>query len=1027
MSEQGTLILNALQVQTIIPYTNEDVNVTGNLIVSGFVSSQNSSISTDNSFPAFPELSAWTTRSTSGIDFYFSSVAFSPKLKLFVAVARSFPAVATQIIRSSDGITWTNSSVTGANADYVNKVIWAEGLDLFLAVTSGPTASNRAIRSADGITWTASNIGSSIVWNSFAWSGASNPKVGWAIASNNVTTVSSTANGTTWSAVSATGNPIGYLNDITWSPELELFCAVGGGGVITTVNLAGTWTQRMLGTTALVSTGASCSGTTATITFGSAPNLVTGQTVWVQGFSVPQYNGVFTCTVSGSTITYTVPVASLTTLSASTDLGVVFGSKLMSPFTQNVLVSTHNWVSIAWSPDLGIFATVSATGLDTTHQVSTSYNGIDWTLRSTPEDNEWSSICWNSNLRSFIAVAESGTNRIMTSSDGVTWTVSAAISANQWKSVIWGDSISTPRIVAVSQNGTANRVMTNALGNTLEVTTNASAANAIANGTGAVASGENSIAISTGDGLVPSFHWNEIPKPVGDSAGLWIRIIWVPELSLFVTCANSASHVANRIATSPDGLTWTLQTTPASNLWIDIAWSPTLNLLIAVAQSGSPSLMRSSDGITWINTGFSGTGTALVYQSVTWSPELGIFVAVGNSACGTSRDGLVWTSRTIAAINWGGIVWSPELRIFAASAFSGSANQITTSPDGITWTSQTTPLPASEWYTITWSSELRLFVATSFNRTTNAVMTSSNGRDWVEQQTPGPAGYGDPLWIPELSMFIIMQRGSVSLIGSYITSKDGIHWIRQYYITNTLLSALAWSPTLKRLVVAHSTNNGFGYMDAIVTHAKSVGENSLAIGIGAQATEFGATAIGANMIADKPNGLFMRHRTVNNTNNTNNITQAVFIQGTNELVEYKTPAFHAYRSDSQNVISIVSPTAIIFNLVYTNNGGHYSTTTGKFTAPWPGLYKFYLQLLHRQQGGAGTAEITLWKNGVTINSRMALNRVVIASEHDSFTIDVVLYLVAGDTIQPAVHLLAINTDILVGQELSCFNGYFIGS
>jgi hypothetical protein len=1021
---QEILKLNSLQVQTIIPYVNENVNVTGNLIVSGFVSSQYNNVSMDNSFPAFPELATWITQSTSGIDFYFSSVTFSPKLKLFVAVARSFPAVATQIIRSSDGITWTNSSVTGANADYVNKVIWAEGLDLFLAVTSGPTASNRAIRSADGITWTPTNIGGSIVWNSLAWSGASNPRVGWAIASNNVTTVSGTANGTSWSAVSATGNPIGYLNDITWSPELELFCAVGGGGVITTVNLASTWTQRMSGATSLVATGASCSGTTATITFGSAPNLVTDQTVWVQGFSVPQYNGVFTCTVSGSTITYTVPVGSLTTLSAGGDLGVVFGSKLMSPFTQNVLVSTHNWVSIAWSPDLGLFATVSATGLDTTHQISTSYNGIDWTLRSTPEDNEWSSICWNSNLRSFIAVAESGTNRIMMSSDGVTWTVSAAISANQWSSVIWGDSLSTPILVAVSQNGTANRIMTNTLGNTLDVTTSASAANAIANGKGAVASGENSIAISTGDGLVPSFHWNESPKPIGDVDGVWFNIIWVPELSLFVTQANSATHVGNRIATSPDGITWTLRSTPASNTWIETAWSPTLNLLITVAQSGTPSLMRSSDGITWTNTGFSGTGTALVYQAITWSPELGIFVAVGNSACGTSRDGLVWTSRTIAAINWGGIVWSPELRIFAASAFSGSANQITTSPDGITWTSQTTPLPVAEWYRITWSPELRLFVVTGLNRTTNAVMTSSNGRDWIEQTTPGLTGLVQPLWIPELSIFIIMQRSpGYAIIGSYIISKDGINWIRHYYTTNTVLSGCAWSPTLKRMVMAHSANNGFGYMDAIVTHAKSVGENSLSIGIGAQATEFGATAIGANVIADKPNGLFMRHRTIDNTIYNVIMTRAGFIQGTNELVEFKTPAFHAYRSDSQ---TITTTGLLIFNVAFTNNG-HYSTTTGKFTAPRTGLYKFYLQILHEHTGATAAAEITLYKNGVNLSGRgMAFNHVIAGGEVDSFTVDAILQLVPGDTIQPGVHTLT-GGNLYPGYGVSCFNGYFIGS
>jgi hypothetical protein len=452
-------------------------------------------------------------------------------------------------------------------------------------------------------------------------------------------------------------------------------------------------------------------------------------------------------------------------------------------------------------------------------------------------------------------------------------------------------------------------------------------------------------------------------------------------------------------------------------------------------------------------------------------------------------------------------VWSPELRIFAASAFSGSANQITTSPDGITWTSQTTPLPVSDWYRITWSPELRLFLTASRTRTENSVMTSSNGRDWVEQQTPvsphiafitnvvgsgsvvtytalnsfvtgsivtithtyisivdpglpnpynlsnvtitssSPTqftisnaatgtylsggvvnlsvGLTTPLWIPELSMFIIMQRSATSISGSYITSNDGVNWIRRLYITNTLDGyGCAWSPTLKRIVVNHTPNNGFSYMDAIVTHAKTIGENSFAIGNGAQATEFGATAIGANMIADKPNGLCMRHRTVDNTITNNIITQAGFIQGTNELVEFKTPAFHAHTS-AVNIAS--SPSLITFGSVHTNNGGHYNTTTGRFTAPWPGLYKFRLQVLHRRLSGNSTCEITLYKNGVNISSRgLAYNHAFDVSEADTLTADAILQLVTGDTIQPAVWVINFG-DVYLMEQLASFTGYYIGS
>jgi hypothetical protein len=55
--------------------------------------------------------------------------------------------------------------------------------------------------------------------------------------------------------------------------------------------------------------------------------------------------------------------------------------------------------------------------------------------------------------------------------------------------------------------------------------------------------------------------------------------------------------------------------------------------------------------------------------------------------------------------NWQSITWAKELNLFVAVAFSGTGNRVMTSPDGITWTTRTTPAN-NEWRSVTWSAEL---------------------------------------------------------------------------------------------------------------------------------------------------------------------------------------------------------------------------------------------------------------------------------------------------------------------------------
>jgi hypothetical protein len=97
----------------------------------------------------------------------------------------------------------------------------------------------------------------------------------------------------------------------------------------------------------------------------------------------------------------------------------------------------------------------------------TSPDGITWTIRTSAANNSWNSVTYGNGL--FVAVSDTGGNRVMTSPDGITWTSRTSAANNAWVSVAYGSGL----FVAISYNGGGTQVMTSPDGITWTSRTNA--------------------------------------------------------------------------------------------------------------------------------------------------------------------------------------------------------------------------------------------------------------------------------------------------------------------------------------------------------------------------------------------------------------------------------------------------------------------------------------------------------------------------------------------------------------------------
>lgn len=160
-------------------------------------------------------------------------------------------------------------------------------------------------------------------------------------------------------------------------------------------------------------------------------------------------------------------------------------------------------------------------------------------------------------------------------------------------------------------------------------------------------------------------------------------------------------------------------------------------------------------------------------------------------SCGCS---FAWQSRAAPAQFWASVAWSPTLNLFAATSLDGGANQVMTSPDGITWTLRATPI-VRQWTIVRWIPTINAFVAMSQDGGLNVSrsMLSTDGINWTAGAiATGQPAFQDISYSTSLGTIVGVASGNpTNNTNVAYTSPNGVNWTARVLPAGTQLRGIA--------------------------------------------------------------------------------------------------------------------------------------------------------------------------------------------------------------------------------------------
>jgi hypothetical protein len=272
------------------------------------------------------------------------------------------------------------------------------------------------------------------------------------------------------------------------------------------------------------------------------------------------------------------------------------------------------------------------------------------------------------------------------------WTARTNAAANSWRGITWGKD----KFVAVSEDGTGNRVMTSQ------------------------------------DGI----NWTSRTTPTSPTPNSMYAVTYGGGT---IVSVGYGGNIASQVLTSPDGVTWAARTAAASKAWFNVKYMQHLKRFVAVAgatsSSGNRVMYSDNLGVTWT----SASATAdRDWRGLAYGDSTLIAISyIDSTSIMTSPDGITWTAR-YQSIGNHYISLAYGNGRFVAVSDDGTNNMIMVSKDrGLTWTAKTTPAAANavDWRSITYDATSNVFVCVGQTGTNRVMIGTGDGENWVMGQS----------------------------------------------------------------------------------------------------------------------------------------------------------------------------------------------------------------------------------------------------------------------------------------------------